>query len=435
MTRKETPRPFIASFAVTAACNLKCRHCYSTSGSPLPDELSTEEALSVVEQLAALGVRLLIFDGGEPLLRKDLPQLVARARDAGLRPVLGTNGWFLSAEEARRMKDSGLQAVQISLDGAEAAMHDAFRGVEGSFERVLAAARNCTSAGLDFQIAPTVHRKNFEQWEAIVAIAKQLGANAVETFEFVPSGRALGNAPEYALSQEQRRLLLRRVTEAQKKDPDFTHRLIGVPQYYAAASLTVDDDLLTGSFVRSCCAAGTRYLTIMPDGEVLPCMVLPVSAGRIREQPLEKIWKEAEVFRVLRDPQGRGSPCGECRFSEICGGARCRIYAATGSLCAGEEDCLIPAGARDAGGRKRGLREMEWDQRAWEGLRDATSPMPIFVRRRALTKLVRRAEEAARRRGASRVELEDLLAGIPGKAGGFMQEALLDALRSRGMEV
>lgn len=435
MADKEVPKPFIASYAVTAACNLECKHCYSTSGSPLSNELSTEEAISAIRQLAALGVRLLIFDGGEPLLRKDLSQLVAAARDAGLRPVMGTNGWFLSAEQARRLKSSGLRAVQISLDGADASTHDAFRGVEGSFGRVLDAAKNCASAGLNFQIAPTMHKKNFEQWEEIVTVAKELGADAVETFEFVASGRAAENAAEYALSQEQRRLLLQRVVKAQERDPDFTHRLIGIPQYYVSASLTVGEDILTGSFVRSCCAAGTRYLTIMPDGEVLPCMVLPVTAGRLREQPLEKIWKQADVFRVLRNRRGLESPCGECRFSETCGGARCRIHAAVGSLCAGEGNCFIPLDARGIASREQGLRGMEWDRRVWEALREATSPMPIFVRRRALSKIVRKAEEAARGRGASRVELADLLAGMPGKASGFMREALADALRSRDVQV
>jgi radical SAM protein with 4Fe4S-binding SPASM domain len=331
--------PTIVNFAVTRECNLKCKHCYSQSiDSPHPNELSTAEAKRLIGQIAEAGARLLVFDGGEPLMRPDIFELVRYARVVGLTPVMGSNGTLITSEVAMKLADAGLEAIAISLDGADAEAHDSFRGVEGAWDRTLQGIENIRRAGIPFQIAPTLRHGYWEYWGAVAGKAKEWGAKAVEVFDYVPAGRG-EESPEFEMEIEERRAFIREYIARQRADDGMIYRCIALPQIWVEVEKNVPEEEVLAKFVRSCCAAGTRYCCVLYDGTVYPCMVLQVKAGDVREQGFVDIWQSSEVFQILRDRDRLEGKCGRCDYRYICGGARCRVYAKTGSLTAEDDAC------------------------------------------------------------------------------------------------
>lgn len=329
--------PFIVSFGITRKCNLKCPHCYSDSGEVDPNELSTGEAKKLIFEIADLGAKLLIFDGGEPTLRADLPELVKYAADRGLTPVLGSNGSFLTRKLVTGLKNAGLREVAISLDGSKPETHDNFRGVSGSWEKAIRAAKNCREKSLPFQIAPLVHSQNWKELPDIVEIAKDLGANAIEIFDFVTAGRGKEN-DEYELNSSNRKEIIKNIIKWQRKD-DITYRVIGIPQYWVVVEKTVPEDEILEKFTKSCCAAGTRYITILPNGDIIPCMVLQKKLGNVRNNRLKDIWYNSQILKTLRDRTKLKGKCGRCKYKFKCGGARGKAYEKTGDYMAEDPTC------------------------------------------------------------------------------------------------
>jgi radical SAM protein with 4Fe4S-binding SPASM domain len=236
-----------------------------------------------------------------------------------------------------------LLGVQISLDGDNPETHDNLRGVQGAWEKTMQGIKNCASEGLPFQVAPLMHPANFDQLDAILEIARANGANAFEAFDFVASGRGREHA-ELELDNDQRIDLTRKFMSYLER-PEYEHmtfRLIAIPQYYLEAERGLHEDVMLTRFVRTCCAAGTRYATILPDGEVVPCMLLQVSAGNVHEKPFNEIWEGAEVFQQLRDRNLLKGKCSNCRYKTICAGARCKAYIKTGDMLAEDPTCWFP---------------------------------------------------------------------------------------------
>ncbi len=336
------PPPIMVSYAVTRRCNLRCPHCYSDARDrPDPNELTTEEAVELIDDLASMGTRLIIFDGGEPTLRPDLPDLISHAADVGLSPLLGTNGMSdtLTPEYVEILRDAGLKAAAVSLDSPNPEAHDEFRGVEGAWERTMEGIRNLRRAGIPFQIGFTLRRGSLDDIEGMVGLAKELGAAALEVFEFIPVGRG-AHARRYALSIEERRDAVRKLVEIQMREEDLTVRVIGCPQYWVEVERTVPEAERL-RFVRSCCGAGTRYATVLYDGTVLPCMLLPIPVGNVRERRFSEIWNESEVLRNLRDRSKLKGACRDCPYADVCVGARCRAYAETGDYLAEDPGCWL----------------------------------------------------------------------------------------------
>jgi len=339
MDRENISPPVILSFAITRQCNLKCKHCYSESvEEPHPDELNTEEAKRVIKEMADAGARLLIFDGGEPLMRADLYELIETAGKSGLRPLLGTNATLIDDNTAKRLKDAGLKAVAVSIDGVNAESHDEFRGIPGTFADTLEGINALHKAGIPFQVAPCIHSDNFGQLSSISGLGKELGAVACEVFDYIPSGRG-GDALNLELTTGQRIELVREIIKLQREDDEMVYRLIGIPQYWVEVEKTVPEDEVLMKFVRSCCGAGTRYACVMYEGTVYPCMVLQKIAGNVREKPFDEIWYSSDVFNTLRDRDALEGKCGLCDYRHLCGGARCKVFEETGSLTAEDHTC------------------------------------------------------------------------------------------------
>jgi MoaA/NifB/PqqE/SkfB family radical SAM enzyme len=167
--------PFMVSYSITQKCNLKCKHCYSESvDQAAPDELSTEEAFRLIDDLSRWGIGLLIIDGGEPLCREDLLDIVRYTSSKGIRTTIGSNGTLIDEEIATKMRDVGVMAVAISIDGADAVTHDSFRGVNGAFEKTLKGIEACRNTGLPFQLNMVIRKNNLSQLEDMLRLAVDL---------------------------------------------------------------------------------------------------------------------------------------------------------------------------------------------------------------------------------------------------------------------
>jgi len=338
MVAKALP-PVLINLPITRECNLKCPHCYSQGqDTPHPDEMSTKEIKRVISEVAKCGTKMIVFDGGEPTLREDLFELIRHADDVGLMPLLGTNATIITPEFARRLKDAGLVAAAISLDGYKAEIYDGFRGIEGSFDQVIEGIRNLKDAGVGFQIDPCMHRYNLPHLEEIAKLSKQNGSIALEIFDFIPTGRGK-NANGYEISQEDRKKLIRRVIKLALEDDEMTYRLLALPQYWIEVERMVPEEEITKKFIRTCCGAGVRFATIMYDGTVYPCMLLQKEAGNVREKSFRTIWYHSPVFKTLRDRNNLKGKCKICKYRTLCGGARCKAYIRTGDMLAEDPDC------------------------------------------------------------------------------------------------
>lgn len=328
----------IVSWNVTNACNLKCAHCYRDAGAKKADELSTDEGRALIDEIARAGFKIMIFSGGEPVMRDDLYELVAYARERGLRPVLGTNGTLITHEVARKLKEAGMTAVGISLDSMDKKAHDDLRGVAGSWDAAVDGMKACREAGLPFQVHTTVMEFNYDEVEKITDFAVAVGARGHHVFFLVPTGRAVDIA-DASIKADQYERLLRRLL-AKQREVTIEIKPTCAPQFLRIAKqMGVPTRFSRG------CLAGLSYCLINPVGVVQACAYLDIPAGNVRGKPFSTIWREAEVFQRLRTQEYSGK-CGQCDYQEVCGGCRARALFYYGDYMAEEPWCLYGAGRR-----------------------------------------------------------------------------------------
>ena len=336
----------ILAWEVTRACNLACRHCRaSAQGEPHPDELSTTEALAFLDDLAGLETPpMLIFTGGEPLLRADIYDLAAHAKDRGLSCVMAPNGTLLDARAAARLKDCGILRCSISLDGPDAARHDLLRGVPGAFEGALKGITALRGVGLPFQINTTVTRANLGCFKDIARLCVELGAAAWHIFLLVPTGRGADMADE-SIAAEEYESLLNWFYDFRSQTP-MRLKATCAPQYYRilrqrakAEGLKVTPENFGLDAVTRGCLAGMGFCFVSHVGEVQPCGYLELSCGNVRQAAFGDIWCESEVFRALRDPSAYAGKCGHCAYHRFCGGCRARALTLRGHYLAEEPFC------------------------------------------------------------------------------------------------
>ena len=312
----------MVSWNMTRRCNLRCQHCYRDSGPEAgsPDsELSTEEGRVLLEDLAREDFFLVIFSGGEPLLREDLEELISYAEKLGLRPVLGTNAVELSRERIRSLARVGLKGMAVSLDSASPSGHDSFRGVEGCWQQAVDSAAQAVEEGIPVQINATISRQNRAEVDEMIELAREIGARSFHPFFLVPTGRGV-DIEEDALRPDEYQEMIEYVLE-KEKEVDLQIKPTCAPQFMVQAE-KMDISL---HYNRGC-LAGLSYCCILPEGEVHVCPYLPVSAGSIREKSFSEIWRESKVFERLRDFSLYEGECGECGYVDICGGCRGRAY-------------------------------------------------------------------------------------------------------------
>jgi radical SAM protein with 4Fe4S-binding SPASM domain len=315
----KTDAPRIISWNITLQCPLMCSHCYVDAGDEeVAGVLSTDEAFGVIDQIRATGTPIVVLSGGEPLLREDLYAIAQYGTEQGLRMVMGTSGYLIDHNVAVKLRDAGIRAVAISLDSKDPATHDLLRGVNGVWERAVAAIGYCREAGMGVQINMTVMRSAIGDIEGVIALGTSLGVRDYQLFFPVPTGRARQAG---AGSPEEYEELIRQVL-IRYRDSGLNIRPTCAPQFRRIAEGL---GIKNPAWGRGC-LAGITYCRIFANGDVTPCPYLPVSAGNVRTTPFREIWKNSPIFTALRDPDNLTGKCGQCSYRIICGGCRARAY-------------------------------------------------------------------------------------------------------------
>ncbi|MCQ9208490.1 MAG: radical SAM protein [Omnitrophica bacterium] len=318
----------------TKSCNLQCPHCRAQAKSRRsPEELTTEEARRFIKQAAAFSQAILVFSGGEPLLRNDLYELAQYANQAGLKPTLATNATLITEKVARRLKASQVKIVAVSIYGSDHCAHDKFCGQPGAFEKTLEGIENIKKAGLTLQINTTITKINLCQLEKMADFALKLGASAYHVFFLVPTGRGRYLDGDKISAQEYEQAL-NRLYDLELNLP-LRIKATCAPHYYRILYQRSNSNAATKG-----CLAGQGVCFISYKGEVFGCGYLPITAGDLRKQNFKEIWLESELFNVLRDAAKLEGKCGPCEFKNVCGGCRARAYAATSNYLAEEPDCV-----------------------------------------------------------------------------------------------
>jgi len=325
----------IISWNVTNACNLSCPHCYRDACTVLGEELTTEQGKALLREIKKAGFHIMVFSGGEPLVRKDIYELTSYAKNLGLRPVFGTNGTLITEKVAERLKEAGAASLAISLHMSKPEDHDRFVGEIGTYEKTLLAFKNCRKAGLDFIVNTTVFQENYEDILNITDIAIKEGAGTHQVLFLVPTGRAI-TMEEESLKERQYEELITRLL-LKRKETGFDIKPTCAPQYQRIARQL--DIPLDKKYSRGC-IAGINYCSIIPNGDVWPCPYLPYKVDNILETPFSEIWENNEVFKKLRSEE-YGGFCGRCGFKSVCGGCRARAFFYEKDMLAAEPWCIL----------------------------------------------------------------------------------------------
>ncbi len=341
---------------VTRACNLKCVHCYARAQEAgAQKELSHEEGLALIDDLARFGVPVLLFSGGEPLVRPDLVELARYAVKKGLRAVISTNGTLITREKAAQLKEIGLSYVGISLDGMEE-VNDRFRGKKGAFSEALEGIRNCMAVGLKVGLRFTMNRMNVKEIPRIFDFLEQEGIPRICFYHLVYSGRG-SNLVEEDLSHEETRAAVDLIIDRTKDLHD---------RGKAVEVLTVDNHA-DGPYLylrmkREGNSRAGEVLELLKmnegnnSGRGIGCVSWDGSVhadqfwrhysfGNVRERPFSEIWQDlsdplmAKLKEKKRHVKGR---CATCRWLDICGGNfRVRAEAVTGDVWAPDPACYL----------------------------------------------------------------------------------------------
>ena len=353
----------LVAWEVTRSCNLACRHCRAEAHSePYPGECATDTAKAFIDTLPDVGSPIIIFTGGEPLLRHDIFELAAYARDKGLRSVMAPNGTLITPENAARMADSGIQRCSISLDGADAARHDALRGVSGAFAAAMRGIAHLREAGVPFQINTTVTKDNLVHFKEIFALAENLGAVAWHIFLLVPMGRAATLRDQVISAEAYEETLnwfydFRKTTSMHLKATCAPHYYRIMRQRAREEGVAVTPDTFGMDAMTRGCLGGIGFCFVSHVGQVQPCGYLELDCGNAFKIPLPEIWRTAEPFLRFRNRAAYIGKCGFCEYHRVCGGCRARAYSLTGHYMAEEPLCSYLPGVRAAGaaGHGRGM--------------------------------------------------------------------------------
>lgn len=320
-------------------CNLACTHCSSSADKHGSPGYSTAEARDILGQMAEIGVVDVAFSGGEPLLRRDLEELVGFARDHGMATGTSTNGYALSDRRAHSLKRAGLDRLQVSLDGTRE-QHECVRG-PGSFDRAVTAIRRSLNAGLRTHICFTAMRSNAHLLPEMIEIALELGVDGFNLSQFVPTGRG---AADEALAPMTAKRLLEIWLDAKVRHPEL--HLTAHSSGLAALSSGVEH-------CRGGCQAGISIGCITPDGDVTPCVMFPLSLGNLRDRTLGEIWSTSEDVALLKSREVKGA-CASCTHRLDCGGCRAGAWALTGDMMAEDPCCWLAHAFSQPRGRTTG---------------------------------------------------------------------------------
>ena len=346
--------PMLVIWEVTQACDLACVHCRASAQSERsPGELTTGQGYRLLDEIRSFGEPLMVFTGGDPLKRPDLYDLIRYSVRIGLRTNVTPSATpLLTAEAIQGFKDAGVTRMAISLDGPDAAMHDDFRGVPGTFDRAMFALRYARDIGLDTQFQSTVTRRNMHRLPEMAEIAKEVRTKMWSLFFLIVTGRAAAAEDLLAFEYEQ---VFEFMYELSKTAPfgvkttEAMHYRRYVAQRVKAEHGVTQNENAKGVAWRTAGVSdGKGFVFVSHTGEIFPSGFLPVSGGNVLHDSLTGIYRNSDLFRSLRDTTQRGGKCGVCEYLKICGGSRARAYASTGDFLAEDPRCIYQPHLADA---------------------------------------------------------------------------------------
>lgn len=370
-------KPLLVFWETTKACLLKCKHCRAKAiTEPLPGELTTEEGMRLIDEVASFGrpTPILVLTGGDALMRRDFWDLVDHAVNRGVRLAVAPSVTpLLTRQVAAKMARHGVGAVSISLDSPRPEVHDAIRGIPGTWRRTLKAIEWFRDAGVSVQVNTVVMRDTVDELPEMVALLRRMGVRVWEVFYLVPTGRAsfsMDLTPRewedvtHFLYEASKYGILVRTTEGPmfRRVAILRRALEEAGAFDLLGRIEAELGPLYRRLVRrlreilgdpppgtrpGTHTVGTRdgrgIVFIDYKGNVYPSGFLPVPAGNIRVRSLRDIYKNSTLFRMLRMGRFQGR-CGSCEFREICGGSRARAYAYHGSVLAEDPACPYKPG-------------------------------------------------------------------------------------------
>lgn len=339
--------PLLVIWEASQACDLACVHCRA-SAQPLrhPDELTTTEGYRLLDEIRRFGSPLMVFTGGDPLKRPDLFELMQYSASLGLRTNISPSATpLLTAKVIEQFRECGAARMAISLDGHDAASHDEFRGVPGTFGRAMSALYYAQRIGLETQLQTTVTRRNMNHLGQIAQLVDDVGGRMWSLFFLITTGRA--GADQDLTGEEYERVFeflynLSKVAPFDLKTTEAMHYRRYAAQRRKKEGCLEDAPNGPGSVLwRSAGVSDAKgFVFISHTGEIYPSGFLPVSAGNVRTDSLVEIYRNSSLFRILRDSSQRGGKCGACEYHDLCGGSRARAYAISGDYLAEDPRCV-----------------------------------------------------------------------------------------------
>lgn len=358
--------PFTIAWEITRACAFACVHCRADAQHRRdPRELTTEEGFRLIDGIARFGNPILVFTGGDPMMRPDLFDLIGYASRAGLRCSLTPTATALpTRQRLARAKEAGIRRIALSLDAPSPEVHDAFRQVRGSWQRTLNILRYAQIVGLSAQVNTTVATHNLHLLPSMVPFIEQVGAVQWSLFFLVPTGRA---QIEQMISAEEHERVFHWLYDLSRRAP-FDIKATAAPMYRRVAIERRRAEVGPEGQV-SFQGAGFQYadgldrpvkgvndgrgfLFISHLGEIMPSGFLPLAAGNVREHDVVEVYRQHPLFRALRDPSRLKGRCAACEYREVCGGQRGRAYGVLGDYLETDPACAYqPPGWRAPAGR------------------------------------------------------------------------------------
>lgn len=349
---QKLPAPFLIVWNFTNLCNLKCIHCYQDAGAPLGNELSIKEKLIAVEMLDNAGVAAIAFSGGEPLIHPHFLRVAREASNRGIYVAVATNGLILSNKDyAMKIRRAGVRYLEISLDSPIPNEHDRFRGVDGAWEKTVAGIRNAVEIGFTTAVATTISKFNIDYVEDMVRLADELEVNKIVFFNFIPVGRGK-DIVSYDLDPLEREKFIRKLYDLNKKysvevlttAPQFSRvslqlssgKDVSPTHFYVGGDPGIEAlaDFIGG------CGAGRIYAALQPNGDVTPCVFMPIKVGNILDSDFGDIWRNHLIFKKLGNRELLKGFCGECPYKYVCGGCRARAYAYYNDILEIDPGCI-----------------------------------------------------------------------------------------------
>lgn len=342
--------PVVVFWELTLACALACRHCRAQAQPQRhPLELDTDECYRVLEELASFDHKpIVVLSGGDPFMRRDLFDLIERGKSLGLTMSVSPSATALvTRKRLRQLVELGVSRISLSLDGSSPESHDAFRGFAGSFQRTIDAMDDAKSVGLEFQINTTVTRDTVDDLPAIVDLVAKHGAALWDVFFLVPTGRAM---LDDVMSAEEHERVFNWLSDISGDLPFMIKTTLGQPyrrvqvmrRLKAEGATSLPSREQIKSMYRGIPTNdGKGIFFISHLGEVYPSGFMPISTGNVRKESPVEIYRNAKLFKSLRDPSTLQGKCGVCPFNAICGGCRARAYGTTGDPFDSEPFCVF----------------------------------------------------------------------------------------------